>query len=285
MEYRPKKTAAVLGGASGLGFATVKLLAQNGYRVYVFDFVEPKEELEEVFFVECDFRDEYKLELAVRLWYANVGRLDLLVNNLGERLAGAADLTSAENATSILNLNVIAVEKCNRMMIPFLRYTKGRLINVCGYEALEPIPFQALYSAGEAFLLTYTKTVALELKQVGVFATAVIVGGMKNESLAIEKGKEKGKEIYGHAIEKSKIKFNELAGKGKTEEEVAAEIMKLVLEEQPPITKLVGFKHCFNEFTKRFLTDNAVSTRIDAKYCSYKEKRPSGRRKYRRETY
>lgn len=281
MIYEPKKTAVVTGGSKGIGLATAKMLAEQGYDVYVFARTAPQEEVKGVKFVKCDMTDLFNFEITVRMWFAEVGRLDLLVNNAGMGISGAADGTPQDDVNAILTLNVLAFEKCCRMMIPYLRYTKGRLINVSSFAALTPIPFQAVYSASKAFVLNYSKAVALELKPFGVFVTAVLPGDVKTNFTSSRRKSLARSDDYGKVLAKSVEKMEKDEQNGMPPEKVAKEIVKIatMTEYDPPLTKIVGGKYKFFGFLNKIFPERWSSGIVYNTYCKFKpEKRTKPKR-------
>ena len=89
-----QKIAIVTGGSSGIGRETALALAAHGCRVYALS--RHAAELPGVRHIVCDVSDEAAFAHAVQTVAAQEGRVDILINNAGYGISGAAEFT--ENA-------------------------------------------------------------------------------------------------------------------------------------------------------------------------------------------
>src|SRR5258706_15728755 len=113
------KVAVITGGALGLGFATARLLAQEGAKVVVADrdTVNGKAAIERIrsetdsdaIFIELDVTSEPLWQAAIAQVVDHYGRLDVLVNNAGIYLSGTTESTSLEVWEKTFAVNVRGV--------------------------------------------------------------------------------------------------------------------------------------------------------------------------------
>lgn len=178
----------VTGGASGIGRRTVQRLLHDGWTVWVFD-ADPTpvdnglgERAEGTLHCErCDVRDPEDLRRAFAAVRAVSRSLDALVCSAGVARVGALELTSLEDATLMLDVNVLGVWLTVREALPLLR-TKGDLANparvvvVGSIGGIRPKVSSGLYGATKAAVHVLTQVFAVELAPSGVTVNAVAPG-------------------------------------------------------------------------------------------------------------
>jgi short-subunit dehydrogenase len=77
----------------------------------------------------------------------------------------------------MLELDVVAVaDLCSRFLPGMVARRRGAVLNVASTAAFQPLPGQAGYGAAKAFVLSYTQSLAGELRGTGVTATALCPG-------------------------------------------------------------------------------------------------------------
>jgi NAD(P)-dependent dehydrogenase (short-subunit alcohol dehydrogenase family) len=95
---QPQRVAIVTGAATGIGAAIARTLQAAGYRVFGSYRKPPTTPTPGVEYVACDVTNDLAVHAAVRDVLARAGRIDLLVNNAGVGLSGAAEESSLEQA-------------------------------------------------------------------------------------------------------------------------------------------------------------------------------------------
>src|SRR6185369_4204332 len=133
------KVAAVTGGASGIGEATVRRFVTEGAKVAFADRdVERGKRVAaeiaatggQVIFVEAHMEREAEAADFVRQAAQRFGRLDILVNNAGVRLYHTVEEASAESWDEILGVNLKGYAFCAKAAIPHLRQAApGNIVN------------------------------------------------------------------------------------------------------------------------------------------------------------
>jgi NADP-dependent 3-hydroxy acid dehydrogenase YdfG len=141
--------ALVTGASSGIGEAAARELAAAGFTVYgTSRKAAAGEEREGIAFLPLDVTDDDSVAAAVREVLDRSGRIDVLVNNAGLGLAGAAEESSIEQARALFETNLFGAIRMTRAVLPQMREQgSGRVINVSSVQGLVPAPFGALYAA------------------------------------------------------------------------------------------------------------------------------------------
>ena len=174
------KTVLVTGAGAGIGRAAADAFGRAGARV-AFIEVDParteatREALEaagvEVLAVTGDVTDPAAVaDLAHRL-QARFGRLDVLVNNVGDFLvAKPFESLSDEEVERVYAVNLRQVFCVTKAMIPLLRKAApgSSIVSVSSVEGFRGIPNCAVYAACKAAITGFTQSLALELGPAGV---------------------------------------------------------------------------------------------------------------------
>src|SRR5436190_13360938 len=144
-----KQVALVTGASSGIGEAAARALVGAGFTVYGTSRKAAAGELRGgVAFLPLDVTDDQSVAGAVRKVLDRSGRIDVLVNNAGVGIAGAAEESSVEQARALFETNVFGSIRMTRAVLPHMREQGGgRIVNVSSVLGLVPAPFRALYAA------------------------------------------------------------------------------------------------------------------------------------------
>ncbi len=127
------QTVLVTGASSGIGQATARLLAERGFNVFG-TARKPEAPL-----VALDVRSDDSVRNCVQHVLSQTGRIDVLVNNTGYSLMGAAEETSIDEAKAQLETNFFGVVRMSGRSTPPAnsrsRGTRRRCGTSCGRSA------------------------------------------------------------------------------------------------------------------------------------------------------
>lgn len=180
-----KETTLITGASSGIGLHLAREFAKHGHPLVL---IAPEEtELQavasdltgthnvEVRVIATDLRDAGS-EAAIRDGVGD-SAVEILVNNAGHGKKGKAWEIPLEEDFSMVRLNVEAVLRLTKMFLPpMLERGRGRILNTASVAGFEPGPGYAVYAATKAFVLSYSESLATELKDTGVTLTALCPG-------------------------------------------------------------------------------------------------------------
>jgi NAD(P)-dependent dehydrogenase (short-subunit alcohol dehydrogenase family) len=164
------RVALVTGAASGIGEAAARALLRAGFTVYgTSRRATAGETRDGVVFLPLDVADDASVAAVVREVLERSGRIDVLVNNAGVGLAGAAEESSIEQARALFETNVFGSIRMTRAVLPHMREQgSGRIINVSSVLGFLPAPFMALYAATKHAIEGYAESLDHEVRDHGV---------------------------------------------------------------------------------------------------------------------
>src|SRR3954470_8361982 len=165
-----EQVALVTGASSGIGEAAARELVAAGFTVYgTSRKASAGEQREGVTFLPLDVTDDSSVAAAVGDVLSRAGHIDVLVNNAGFGVAGAAEESSVEQARALFETNVFGLMRVTRAVLPVMRAQgSGRIINVSSIVGLIPVPFMSLYSSSKHALEGYSQSIDHELREHGV---------------------------------------------------------------------------------------------------------------------
>jgi meso-butanediol dehydrogenase / (S,S)-butanediol dehydrogenase / diacetyl reductase len=175
------KVILVTGGTSGIGRATVELFAHEEARVaFTGRRVELGRSLVEklgVVYIQADHRRGEDCEQAVTQALEAFGRIDVLFNNAGIVVSGTAESTTEMDWENTLALNVTAVWRMSRLVIPVMRRQGGGvIINNASDWGLVGAPQAAAYCASKGAVVQMTRAMALDHAKENIRINAVCPG-------------------------------------------------------------------------------------------------------------
>lgn len=166
--------ALVTGASSGIGYAAAQALQKAGYRVFGTTRRASAQRLDGITMLTCDVTDDTSVAKLVDDVLAEAGRIDLLINNAGMGLLGAAEESSMVQARALFEVNVFGVIRMTNAVLPAMRRQgKGRIVNVSSVQGFIPGPYFALYSSTKHAVEGYSESLDHELRPFGIRVSLV----------------------------------------------------------------------------------------------------------------
>ncbi|MDG2939033.1 SDR family NAD(P)-dependent oxidoreductase [Bisgaard Taxon 10/6] len=199
------KTALVTGGGTGIGRAIAKRMAKDGANVVIIGrneetLEESAEQHENITYIVADVLKSEDIARVLTEIQEEFGKLDIVVNN-----AGIAPMTPIEKINladfdRTFALNVRAVIDVTAQAIPYLKASKGNIVNITSGLVHNPMPENGIYTASKAAVLSLTRTWAKELAPYGIRVNSVSAGATNtpiHNALGFD---EEQKEAYRQAV-------------------------------------------------------------------------------------
>ncbi|MBW3580979.1 MAG: SDR family oxidoreductase [Actinobacteria bacterium] len=182
--------AMVTGASSGIGEVYVRRLAARGADVVLVarrgDRLQAlAEDLErggvraEV--LVADLTDEAGLAQVVARLVAPEAPVDLLVNNAGFGTTGAFAQLPVERELAMIELNVSALVRLTHAALGAMENGGGAIVNVSSLAAFQPLARSATYAATKAFVLSFTQSLADEVRGSGIHLQVLCPGLTRSE--------------------------------------------------------------------------------------------------------
>ncbi len=242
------KVAAVTGGASGIGEATVRRFVAEGASVAFCDRDGERGqrvvgELEtagaKVAFMQADVGTEAACLAFVNGAAQKFGRLDILVNNAGIRKYEKIDEASAASWNEILNVNLMSYAFCAKAAVPLMRRDKGggAIVNVASVRSVVAGGGNLQYDTTKAAIAGLTRALAADHSPEGIRVNAVGPGPIFTpfHQRRIEAAGESVTEYNARAAQGTMLKRPGRA------EEVAAAILFLASDDASYVTGTLLF--------------------------------------------
>lgn len=179
-----QKTTLITGGTSGIGKELAKLFAKDQYNLII--VARDQGELDSVANelkqngtqVETIARDLSNMDEAFALCQQIGNRqVDVLVNDAGQGLYGLFKDNDIERELDIIHLNICATVILTKHFAKQMADRgEGKILNLGSVAGKLPGPWQAVYHATKAFVLSFTTAVREEMKDSGVTFTALMPG-------------------------------------------------------------------------------------------------------------
>ncbi len=168
--------AVVTGGASGIGLATARTLADRGATVAVLDLaIDGLDEHLRGYVGNVADRDS--VDAAIAAIADALGGIDIVINNAGISAIGTVEETADADWARVLDINVTGMARVTAAALPWLRRSEhAAVVNLASIAALNGLPQRALYSASKGAVLSLTFAMATDHIADGVRVNAVSPG-------------------------------------------------------------------------------------------------------------
>ena len=168
--------ALVTGGASGIGAATAAELVSRGARVAVLDR-DITNAASDVLAVTCDVTDAGQVRDAVARVAAELGGLDVVINNAGIGASGTVADNDDDEWARVLDVNVTSMARVAREALPHLEASPhAAIVNTSSAVAYVGVVNRALYAASKAAIVGLTLAMAADHVRAGIRVNAVAPG-------------------------------------------------------------------------------------------------------------
>src|SRR5438874_908091 len=235
------QTILVTGASAGIGQATARLLAENGFSVFGTARKPDFAKAHGFTMLALDVRSDDSVRACVEQVMAKAGRVDVLVNNAGYSITGAAEETSVDEAKAQLETNFFGAVRMVNAALPGMRAAgAGKVINISSLAGNTAIPFSAFYSASKFALEGYSESLWYEVRPFGI-SVSLVEPGFVNTPIG-EASPEAERELPAYNVTRKRMlaKFGQSLAGGIPPEQVARSVLRIVERKAPGLRYPVG---------------------------------------------
>ncbi len=196
------RTVLITGGSRGIGKGIAIGLGREGARVAISyrsnktgaqnTLRQLQADGAECFAVEADATDPQKVQFLVEKVTERFGRLDILVNNVGEFNWKLVAETSIEEWQKVLASNLLSVFYASKAVLPLMRRNRwGRIINLgaVGAERAFGQATISAYAAAKAAVVSFSRSLALEEAKHGITVNVINPSNIDEKELTIDEAR------------------------------------------------------------------------------------------------
>ena len=250
-----QKTALLTGASSGISKAAATALMNAGYRVIgTIRNAKPNEVRDGIRMIACDVTADESVAAAVDLAHAELGRIDLLVNNAGVGISGAAEESSMGQAHWLFETNVHGVIRVTNAILPIMRAQGGgRILNVGSGLGFIPAPYNALYSATKHAIEGYAESLDHEVREFGVRVAVIEPAATRTSFENSTMPADKPISAYDASRAKYLVAYARALAVGDSAESVAQTIVRAARDKSPRLRYPSGRSARQSALARRFL--------------------------------
>lgn len=180
------KIAIVTGAARGIGLATSKLFADEGWTVAMVDRDVDELKIQAVtvanaIAIECDVSIPEQVDAMITEVIKNFSRVDALVNNAGIADFSPLAETTFEQWRRVMSTNLDGAFLCTQHCIPHLIKTQGVIVNIASISGMRASTLRVAYGTSKAAIVHLTKQQAAELGEHGIRVNCVAPGPVRTK--------------------------------------------------------------------------------------------------------
>lgn len=196
------QVCVITGGTSGIGRCTAQAMLARGYTVY--ELSRRAEGVAGMQHIVADVTKEETLAAAVAQILQREDHIDVLINNAGFGISGAAELTESSASHAQLELNVFGMDNVTRAVLPIMRAQGGgRIVCMSSIAGIVPIPFQLWYSVSKAAVIAYVLALQNEVRPFNISVCAIMPGDIASGFTDARHKSAAGDDVYSGRIERS----------------------------------------------------------------------------------
>ncbi len=182
------QVAIVTGGSRGIGFAIAHALIREGAHVVIAgrNAETGKQAAQEIGaqFMACDVSDRAQAQALIRTTAAELGRIDILINNAAIHGAARFEDESPELWDAMYRVNVLGTVYPSQAAVPLMKQQGGgHILHIASKAGVVGEPGHAAYSASKGAIIALTRAMAIELAPQHIVVNCICPGPVLTDML------------------------------------------------------------------------------------------------------
>lgn len=170
------QTVLVTGGASGFGLGIARKFSARGAQLVIADINRELgekviQDMDESRFIHCDVSNRESVDAL----FSQLGKIDILINNAGiTHTPAPAEDISEDDFDQVFAVNAKSVFLTCKNAVPMMKAAEhGVILNIASTAGVSPRPNLAWYNASKGWMITATKSLAVELAPFNIRVNAI----------------------------------------------------------------------------------------------------------------
>jgi NAD(P)-dependent dehydrogenase (short-subunit alcohol dehydrogenase family) len=242
-----KKVILITGCSSGIGRASARLFAPQGWQVVATmrDTADAGDlaGLPNVDVLALDVSAPAAIAAAFATVASRYGRLDAVVNNAGFGAFGPFETASRDLIARQLATNLTGMMDVTRAALPMMRARRsGTIVNIASIGGLVTMPLNAIYHATKYAVVGFTEGLTYELAPFNIRARYVAPGGVATDfaGRSLSTTFDGNDHPYAGTVDKVLAAFRQRSGSYATPEQIAQVVLQAVTDEGAQVAYVAG---------------------------------------------
>lgn len=174
----------IAGASKGIGLVMARHLQAQGHTVFGTSRQPEKSNIDDLRLLALDVNNPQSIQQCIETVMHASGRIDVLINNAGYDLYGAAEDTSDSELRAQIETNFFGAVNLTQAVLPIMRKQgSGKIIHLSSIGGLVSLPFNSAYAASKFALEGYMESLRYELLPFNIFVSLVEPGQVRTETL------------------------------------------------------------------------------------------------------
>ena len=237
-----QQNVLITGATSGIGRATAELLAREGYRVFGTGRHPAARRGDGFELLELEVTSNESVAVCVAEVQRRTGEpLDVLINNVGTGILGAAEESSVEQVRQLFEINFFGAVRMTNAVLPLMRARQqGCIILLSSAGGVASVPFSGYYCATKHALEAYGEALRLELDPFHLRVAIVAPGTVSTRAGDQAMQPDQPIADYERVRKQTTAKYVRAIRKGMPPHRVAQTILKIIRSPKPRPRYVVG---------------------------------------------
>ena len=240
------KTIVITGASSGIGKATAKYFAEQGWRVAATMRTPENEtelnQIDNIRLYQLDVTDQTSIDNVVAQVLSDYETVDVVLNNAGYALSGPFEAATSAQIRRQFDTNVFGLMEVTRAFLPHFRANKaGLFLNVSSIGGRITYPLISLYHSTKWAVEGFSESLAFELGELGIQVKLIEPGGVSTDfgGRSMDMAMPVDHPDYMPLAQKVMAAF-QTRGPASTAEQIAAGIYEATTDGKPQLRYLLG---------------------------------------------